>query len=306
MALIDDISSAAAVAGSALFMGSTPTQARYDSLTAFSKGQFQSYTALGVGNPSLGPFEALGKAFAADPSTKGTFATYFGGGSTEFFVNSAYDYVYDSGPSAAAAASLVSQVNYFTNLYKGAGIPTADAALQARGAVMGQIIGYAFTDAAAASHTLIDDVVHSLVAAANRGDFSGFGKALAGFPLPVPVNFVVPTSAIEDFTFNSKVAEVFVANPAYYGNQITGFIVGQDKIDLTNFDFALNVRPAAITAPGPEGHFFLSNGVSYAAVINTGMLFLDVDGNGDFKGATDVSIQLVGTQGNPSGADLIF
>jgi hypothetical protein len=171
---------------------------------------------------------------------------------------------------------------------------------------MGQIIGYAFTDAAAASHTLIDDVVHSLVAAANRGDFSGFGKALAGFPLPMPVNFVVPTPRSRISPSIRRSAKFSSPIPPIYGNQITGFIVGQDKIDLTNFDFALNVRPAAITAPGPEGHFFLSNGVSYAAVINSGMLFLDVDGNGDFKGATDVSIQLVGTQGNPSGADLIF
>jgi len=306
MAVIDDVSKAAAVAGTALFMGSTPTQARYAALTDFAKLQFTAYANMGVGTPSLGPFEALGKAFAADPTTKGTFATYFGGGSTDYFVKSAYDYVYDSGPSPAAASSLASQVNYFTALYTSAGIPAADAALQARGAVLGQIIGYAFTDPTAAARTTLDDAVRGLVSAADRGDFSGFGKAFAGFPLPVPVTFVVPNSPIQDFTFKANVAEVFVANPTYYGNQITGFIVGQDKIDLSGFSFAPKAYPEALTQGGADGRFFIANGVQFAAVINSGMLFLDVDGNGDFAGAIDVSIQLIGTQGNPTSADLIF
>ena len=309
MATIDIISSAAAIAATSLFTGNVPTPARYAALVDFAKTQFQSYTAMGVGNPSLGPFEALGKAFAADASTKGAFATYFGGGTNSTFVDSAYGYVYGAAPTAGAHASLVSQVDYFTALYKGAGIGAADAQLQARGAVLGQIVGYAFTDSAAASRTVIDDVVNALAAKAAAGDFSSFGKDLPGFDFPTPlptVKVVVPTSTIQDFTLDKAVAEIFVVNPQYYGNQITGFVVGQDKLDLSGVAFGPGVVRDALTQSGPDGKFFIAGGVQHAAVINSGALFIDVDGNGDFKGAVDIMVQLVGTQGNPTSADLIF
>jgi hypothetical protein len=140
----------AAFALSTFIEGVVPTSARIDSLTAFAKTQFDYYTnTLKSANAQLGAYEALGKAFAADPTTTATFAARYGALSATDFVTTAYASIFNNSPvpSAGALANLVSQVAYFTDLYTKAGIPAAAAALQAKGAVLGQIIGYASTGA---------------------------------------------------------------------------------------------------------------------------------------------------------------
>jgi hypothetical protein len=138
----------AAYALSTFIEGVVPTSARIDSLTAFAKTQFDYYSnTLKSANAQLGAYEALGKAFAADPTTSASFAARYGALSATDFVTTAYASVFDVTPipSAGALANLVAQIAYFTDLYTKAGIPAADAALQAKGAVLGQIIGYAAT-----------------------------------------------------------------------------------------------------------------------------------------------------------------
>jgi hypothetical protein len=138
----------AAFALSTFIEGVVPTSARIDSLTAFAKTQFDYYTnTLKSANAQLGAYEALGKAFAADATTSASFAARYGALSATDFVSSAYASIFNNSPvpSAGALANLVAQVAYFTDLYTKAGIPAADASLQAKGAVLGQIIGYAST-----------------------------------------------------------------------------------------------------------------------------------------------------------------
>jgi hypothetical protein len=137
----------AAVALSSFVQGTVPSSEKVDSLTAFAKLQADYYAnTLQSAHSELGAYEALGKAYAADAETSAAFAAKYGALSATNFVNFAYGEVFNGAiPSAAALANLVGQIDYFTKLYTDAGIPAADAALQAKGAVLGQIIGYAFT-----------------------------------------------------------------------------------------------------------------------------------------------------------------
>jgi hypothetical protein len=125
----------AAFALSTFVEGVVPTSARIDSLTAFAKTQFDYYTnTLKSANAQLGAYEALGKAFAADPTTSATFAARYGALSATDFVTTAYASIFDASPvpSSGALANLVGQVAYFTDLYTKAGIPAADAPCRPR------------------------------------------------------------------------------------------------------------------------------------------------------------------------------
>lgn len=137
----------AAFALSTFIEGVVPTSARIDSLTAFAKTQNDYYTnVLKSANAQLGAYEALGKAFAQDPTTTATFAARYGALSATDFVTTAYASIFNGAvPTTGALANLVGQIAYFTDIYTKAGIPAASAALQAKGAVLGQIIGYAAT-----------------------------------------------------------------------------------------------------------------------------------------------------------------
>lgn len=309
MALADDVAGAAAVAVTVLAVsGAIPSQSDYVRLIDFGKSQFNSYASMGVGNPSLGPFEALGRAYATDPVLKVTFGSINAKGSVSEFVDSAYQKVFGTLPSAAAKASLASQVTYFEDLYRGAGIGSTDAFLQARGAVFGQIIGYAFTDPAAGARTGLDEVVTSIVSRANAGDYSGLRGQLPPYKSASDGTIVLaPKTALDTFSLDTTKKEVFVANSSFYGNGLEKFVVGQDKIDLHTFAFSPNVTLAALSkSGGSDATFYLSEGKQYAAVINSGGLFVDVNGNGKNDPVGDYFLQLVGTQGNPGTGDLIF
>ncbi len=286
MAIADDMSGAAAIAITVLAVsGAVPTQADYARLVAFGKAQYSAYEAAGVANPALGPFEALGRSFAADPLLKVTFASINGKGSVSEFIDAAYTRVFGSVPNAAAKAALTEQVTYFDALYRSVGIATADAALQAKGAVFGQIIGYAFTDPVAGARSGLDDVVNALVAKAAAGNFADFGRQLPAFSATsaqASTSGAAPTSAVEDSSLNAALQEVFVADAGSSGSPITGFSAGSIGADL----------------PGSGG--------ADATVSPSGGLFVDVNGNGQNDPVGDLLIQLVGTQGIPGTADLIF
>lgn len=166
----------AAVAVSAFVTGVVPSSTKLTELTAEARLHLASYAKLGVADPSLGPFEALGRSFATDPATKSVFAARYGALDTTDFIAAVYAELYCGPVSAGAHDNLAAQIAYFTDLLGRAGVP--DAALAAKGAVLGQLIGYAFLDATVTQNAVIDDSVSIALAAAAKGDESLYGTAL--------------------------------------------------------------------------------------------------------------------------------
>lgn len=175
----------AAIAIASFVTGVSPTSDKLDALKIEADKQVASYMKMGVGDPSLGAFEAFGKGFAEDPATG--FASKYGAMSESEFINNVYAAVYGGAPSDGAFQNLASQIAAFMKLYSDAGL--ANAALLAKGAVLGQIVGYAFTDPVAAEKSKLDDQVNKLLVSAAKGDASVFGKPLPSLdPTPPPNN----------------------------------------------------------------------------------------------------------------------
>lgn len=179
----------AAVAVAAFVTGSAPSSSHLTELAADARLQLESYTRLGVGNPALGPFEAFGRSFATDPTTQSLFEARYGGLDTAEFIKKIYAELYCGPLSAAAYDSLAGQIAYFDDLLGRANVP--DASLAAKGAVLGQLIGYAFLDAGVSKNAVIDDQVAIALTGAAKGDTGLYGK-----PLPYVVRPCdVPASA---------------------------------------------------------------------------------------------------------------
>ena len=142
--LIAAISTSAIIDTTCIFTGQAPAESRMPDLTLFAESQYRAYAAAGVMNPTLGPFEAFGKAYASDPTTRDRFASEYGSLSEDAFLDKGYAAVFGVAPGADARQALSGQIAYFRDLYVGAGIDPASAALEARGAVLGQIIGYGY------------------------------------------------------------------------------------------------------------------------------------------------------------------
>jgi hypothetical protein len=226
----------AAVAIASFVTGTAPTSDKLDALKVEADKQVASYTALGVGNPSLGAYEAFGRSFATDATTTAGFNTKYGALSTADFITLVYAQVYGTTPSAGAAANLTAQITYFTNLYTANNIP--NAALAAKGAVLGQIVGYAFTSTASANSTL-DNQVQSLLTSAAKGDTTVYNKALPTVTDPGAAG--VSISGIAAGTVVSPTA----ADPAFKttaGNDtITGTVDSTTKVDGGAGDDVLTV-----------------------------------------------------------------
>jgi hypothetical protein len=185
------------------FNGVTPSLEKLASLSSFCQSQFDYYSAMGVADPLLGPYEALGRAFA---ETDG-FRTKYGALTTDF-VATTYAEVFGRAPSDAQAAHFQSQVDYFVGIYMQAGLTAENSALFAKGAVLGQMIGVAsLYDAAAldyngAARAFIDQM-----------DDAGFvpGKPLFDYvevippgPDPLGVSFangILTLSAADTYNF---------------------------------------------------------------------------------------------------------
>lgn len=129
----------------AFFNGVTPSLEKLASLSDFCRSQFDHYSAMGVGEPLLGPYEALGRAFA---ETDG-FRTKYGSLTTDF-VAATYAEVFGRPPTDVQAMHFQAQVAYFVSIYSQAGLPADEASLLAKGAVMGQMLGVASIHNAAA------------------------------------------------------------------------------------------------------------------------------------------------------------
>jgi Ca2+-binding RTX toxin-like protein len=119
--------------------GATPTSARLDALAAFCVVQHAYYTQMGVGNPDLGPYEALGMGFAETSQ----FAQMFGTLNDTAFITTNYSDAFGRAPTMAQISHFQRQIDYFSNLYTGVGIATDIAHVRAKGAALGQMLGFA-------------------------------------------------------------------------------------------------------------------------------------------------------------------
>lgn len=131
------------------FEGLVPASARLDSLAAFCLSQYNSYVSMGVANPDIGPYEALGVSFSNEPS----FVAFTNGKTIQQIVTDTYNASLSTTPSAAQIQHFADQYTFYYNMYIGAGLSAAAASAQAKGAVIGQIMYYGGTTAGAPQNT---------------------------------------------------------------------------------------------------------------------------------------------------------
>lgn len=118
--------------------GQAPTAEKAASLAAFSQVQFAYYSQIGVANPALGSFEAIGRGFAETSE----FNTKYGALSEAAFISSVYQSVFSRAGTAAQIEHFQAQIDYFEAIYESAGISSEQADLYAKGAVLGQMLGH--------------------------------------------------------------------------------------------------------------------------------------------------------------------
>lgn len=146
---IDSLLSQASVAAipslivSNFINGVTPTSSKLDLLADFSQAQFNSYSAAGVADPSIGPYEALGLGL----SDTAQFSNKFGNLTDDALITNCYQDAFGRAPTAGQIAHFEDQIVYFETLYESVGVGSDIAALHAHGAVVGQILGFAAAEA---------------------------------------------------------------------------------------------------------------------------------------------------------------
>lgn len=272
----------AAVAIASFVTGLAPTSAKLDSLKAAADAQVASYIAMGSANPELGAFEAFGRSFATDAETTAAFTAKYGSLSTADFIGVVYGSVYGATPSAAAAANLTAQIEYFTKLYTDNAVP--NAAIAAKGAVLGQIVGYAFTSDAA-NNSNFDNQVNTLLSNIAKGDVAGYGKAL-----PAAVNPGQQGVTI-DLTATGNQVSPTAADPAFRStaqndtvNALGATLANGTKIDAGAGTDTVN----ALLSGGTK----IGNGAGAIGVTLSNVEVLRVDGAGnllDAKGVTGLT-----------------
>jgi hypothetical protein len=184
MGIQRDYYSADGAAGLAVwqfFAGVTPDQTQFEKLTSFVAVQETYYASRGVGDPQLAGYEAIGRAFAADASF--TERLSLGTGATTFFTET-YSSVFGHAGTTEQVQHFVDQENYFKQIYRSAGLSEIEAAAQARGAAIGQLVGFAVQDAS----TPYGIGVASFYGDAADGNFT-YGKSLDAYsaaPPPAP------------------------------------------------------------------------------------------------------------------------
>jgi hypothetical protein len=235
----------------ARFLGAAPSAEYLDSLAGFAGAQYASYVAMGSAQAQIGPYEALGRAFAATDA----FQMKFGVGAIATgtsFVDAAYRDVFGRGASSEAFANLKGQLDYFEGIYIAAGISAGDAASQARGAVYGQMIGYQQTLPAERALTVSDEQARAFLSVVAKGDASAYGASLEGLPVAGrEIDIGTISTAPTFFSFAvAPDATIAEARTTIYGDHVTGSIAvgmgvrgsassidagaGNDLIDLSN------------------------------------------------------------------------
>jgi hypothetical protein len=164
----------ATAASSLFFLGALPTAAQLTSRGDFAETQYTYYaTVLKVANPGIGPYEALGRAFSSETA----FTTKYGVAiSTATFIQTAYQDAFHRAPTTAQETHFNGQLTYFRSLYISAAIAPDKAEIQARGAVAGQMLGFAMTTASerALPAQTLDDTVNTYL---SKQAFSAVGLA---------------------------------------------------------------------------------------------------------------------------------
>jgi hypothetical protein len=293
----------AAFALSSFIEGVVPTSARIDSLTEFAKTQFDYYAnVLKSDNAQLGAYEALGKAFAADASTSAAFEARYGALSATDFVITAYAQIFDNAastvPSDAALANLVGQIEYFTGIYVEAGIPAADAALQAKGAVLGQIIGYAFTDATRAGESSLQLKVAAAISevatdAATGAPSDVYGSSIlaANITITGDVGPAVTDPLLKSTIYNDKIAGTLGVTSFTSATKIDGGL-GVDELTITTAtgnaeyapeaDVVKSIEKVTVVTAGDDATVTLTNvkgltDVTFGAGSTTGLSLVGLD-----------------------------
>ncbi len=122
--------------------GASPNAEKSAALSDFSFGQFLAYKQTGVARPELGPYEALGRAFAETID----FQNNYGSLTSAALVERAYKEVFERPATPGQQGHFQSQVAYFERIYGEAGMAASTASLLAKGAVIGQMLGFAAFD----------------------------------------------------------------------------------------------------------------------------------------------------------------
>ena len=131
--------------------GSAPSASELTVLSQFAQAQFDYGRKIGVQDPGVYAFEALGVALA---SSGQDFQNRFGPSNSMYpastagdaqFVTDSYTSVFGRAGTAAQVQQFVGQLNYFETLYTAAGTfgSQSNIDLLARGAVYGQMLGIA-------------------------------------------------------------------------------------------------------------------------------------------------------------------
>ena len=151
--------------------GATPNSLHLDMLSPFVLNQIMSPGYQATFDPTLGGYEALGLGLASTPEFIQAFAQ---GGENDFIVDN-YLNAFNRAPTTAQIEHFENQLSYFESLYLNVGIDPTTAALGARGAVLGQIIGVAADES---GNALTHAAENFLVALAN-GQVT-YGTSLMG------------------------------------------------------------------------------------------------------------------------------
>lgn len=275
-------------------LGSTPTSGKLQSLADFSLAQYNAYAAAGVGDPSIGPYEALGLGLSGTAE----FIAKFGSGSDTSFIRATYREAFDRDPNDTQIAHFQSQLAYFRDLYLGAGVDPNAATLGARGAVVGQILGFA---AAEAGNAYSDAAQMLLLDTANGGT-------------------VRPVNLITEYGLNDSGPSETVT----VTNNVTTFLATTSTIDFRidgalfsgiSTDFLVTVNGVRVTSPisfsTDKSHFLISN------LLQSGendILVFGIDDQGNpikyetviWAGSNALTVRVVDKNGQPIiGASLV-
>lgn len=167
----------AALASTLFLTGAWPDKQQLQSQAKFATDQNDYYkNVLQVSNPAIGAYEALGVAYSSSPLFQQRYPSV--AADKAVFVSDMYRYVFERSGTAAQIEHFQKQIAYFEKLYLGAGITATLATQQAKGAVVGQMLGFAMTDPGEREHLRLDNTVQEYL-----DRFAGEGIALVGSSL---------------------------------------------------------------------------------------------------------------------------
>jgi hypothetical protein len=111
------------------------TTLQYETLIDFSNSQYAHAQQIGLPDPALYTFEALGAALASQPD----FLRFANIQDDTTFVTAAAGYAFQQPESPAQIASFVGQLHFLEGFYSAAHLPNYE--LVAKGAVFGLMLG---------------------------------------------------------------------------------------------------------------------------------------------------------------------